>query len=95
MTKCLKRQPADNSLHHRGRSLGSRQAKPARKHIAGALAGENGVAGLPASRSPAVAAEIPQDLQAIIDAWPDLPEAIKAGILAMVQAAGGNAGQDR
>ena len=29
------------------------------------------------------------DLQAIIDAWPALPEAIKAGIVAMVQAAGG------
>ncbi len=28
------------------------------------------------------------DLQAIIDAWPALPEAIKAGILAMVRAAG-------
>ncbi len=26
------------------------------------------------------------DLQALIDAWPDLPEAIRAGILAMVQA---------
>ena len=28
------------------------------------------------------------DLQALIDAWPALPEAIKAGILAMVKAAG-------
>jgi hypothetical protein len=27
------------------------------------------------------------DLQAIIDAWPALPEAIKAGILAMIRAA--------
>ena len=27
------------------------------------------------------------DLQAIMDAWPDLPEAIKAGIMAMVTAA--------
>jgi len=35
------------------------------------------------------------DLQAVIDAWPALPEAIKAGILAMVQAAGGITGQDR
>lgn len=32
--------------------------------------------------------EIPQDLQALIDAWPSLPDAIKAGILAMVRAAG-------
>ena len=27
------------------------------------------------------------DLQAVIDVWPDLPDAIKAGILAMVAAA--------
>jgi len=42
---------------------------------------------------PAVAAEIPQDLQALIDAWPALPDAIKAGILAMVRAAGGGVGR--
>jgi len=29
------------------------------------------------------------DLQAVVDAWPDLPEALKTGILAMVRAAGG------
>jgi hypothetical protein len=28
-------------------------------------------------------------LASLIDAWPKLPEAIRAGILAMVQAAGG------
>jgi hypothetical protein len=27
------------------------------------------------------------DLAAVVDAWPDLPEAIKAGILAMVRTA--------
>jgi hypothetical protein len=26
------------------------------------------------------------DLAAVVDAWPDLPEAIKAGMLAMVKA---------
>jgi hypothetical protein len=31
--------------------------------------------------------EVPLDLQAVIDARPTLPEAIKAGILAMVKAA--------
>jgi len=27
------------------------------------------------------------DLAAVVDAWPDLPKALKAGILAMVKAA--------
>ncbi len=30
--------------------------------------------------------DIPADLQAVMDAWPLLPDALKAGILAMVQA---------
>jgi len=54
---------------------------------------ENGVPGLPGSKSAAVAADISQDLQALIDAWPALPDAIKAGILAMVRAAGGGQGR--
>ena len=37
----------------------------------------------------------PPDLAEVIDAWPALPEAIKAGILATVKAAGGITGQDR
>jgi hypothetical protein len=32
---------------------------------------------------------IDPDLAALIDTWPKLPEAIRAGILAMVRAAGG------
>jgi len=31
-------------------------------------------------------AAIDADLQSIVDAWPNLPEALKAGILAMVKA---------
>ena len=31
----------------------------------------------------------PPDLAAVIDAWPDLPEPIRAGIVAMVKAASG------
>ena len=48
---------------------------------------ENGVPVLPGSKSAAVAAEISQDLQALIDAWPALPDALRVGILAMVSAA--------
>jgi len=32
---------------------------------------------------------LPPDLAAVIDAWPNLPEPIRAGILAMVKAASG------
>jgi hypothetical protein len=41
----------------------------------------------PASKSAAVTEEIPPDLQAVIDAWPPLPEPVQAGIIAMVRAA--------
>jgi hypothetical protein len=34
-------------------------------------------------------------LEAIIDAWPALPAVVKAGIVAMVRAAGGTTGQER
>jgi hypothetical protein len=34
-------------------------------------------------------AELDAELQAIIDAWPSLPDDVKAGIVAMVRAAGG------
>ena len=33
--------------------------------------------------------ELPPDLQAVAEAWPTLPQAVKAGILAMVEAARG------
>ncbi len=35
------------------------------------------------------ASNLPPDLTAVIDAWPDLPEPIRAGIVAMVKAASG------
>jgi len=34
-------------------------------------------------------AETPSDLAAVIDAWPGLPEAVRAGIVAMVKASKG------
>jgi len=34
-------------------------------------------------------AEFSPDLAAVVEAWPKLPEAIRAGILAMIRAAGG------
>ena len=49
---------------------------------------ENGTPSHVASRSPAVNQEIALDLQAVIDSWQDLPEAVKTGIVAMVKAAG-------
>ena len=36
--------------------------------------------------------EFPPDLAAVVAAWPDLTEALKAGILAMVKAASGTRG---
>jgi len=39
--------------------------------------------------------ETPTDLQAVIDAWPTLPEALRAGIVAMISSVGitsGNTG---
>ena len=51
-----------------------------------------------AARVAAVGAEsasIAPDLEAIIDAWPALPAVVKAGIVAMVRAAGGTTGQER
>ena len=52
--------------------------------------GKTGVAAESGAESGALYAREAQNdppLRAIIDAWPGLPEAIKAGILAMVQAA--------
>jgi hypothetical protein len=34
------------------------------------------------------ALDLPPDLAAVVEAWPELPEAIRAAILAMVRAAG-------
>lgn len=39
------------------------------------------------AKSGAIAADIPSELQEFIDHWPNLPEALKAGILAMVRSA--------
>lgn len=36
----------------------------------------------------AVDTKIDADMQRVLDAWPDLPPALKAGILAMIDAAG-------
>ena len=34
-------------------------------------------------------ADTPSDLAAVVEAWPNLPEALRAGIVAMVKASGG------
>ena len=49
---------------------------------------KNGVSDGHASKSPAVTLSghaLPDDLERVIDAWPKLPEAIKAGVLAMIE----------
>jgi len=40
-------------------------------------------------------APIDPELVAVVDAWPKLPQAIRAGILAMIRAAGDGARADR
>ena len=54
--------------------------------------GNNAIQGRGGAECGAVGAQsalMVPDLQAIIKAWPELPDAVKAGILAMVHAAGG------
>ena len=41
------------------------------------------------ARSDCVNPSIPADLQQLIDAWPQLPEPVKTGIMAMVRASEG------
>jgi hypothetical protein len=40
-------------------------------------------------------ADIPSDLADVVAAWPDLPDAIKAGVLALVRASTGNPHSER
>jgi len=49
---------------------------------------DSGDAGALAGAVETKPAHIDADLQAIIDAWPTLPEALRAGIVAMIRAAG-------
>jgi hypothetical protein len=42
------------------------------------------------ARNLALTAQNNPDLAAVVDAWSDLPDAVKVGILAMVQAATGS-----
>ncbi len=51
---------------------------------------ENATCQVDGSKSAAREEATDADLQAVINRWQDLPEAIKAGILAMVNAAGGS-----
>jgi hypothetical protein len=56
--------------------------------------GKNGVSGELVADPVAVETKterIEPDLQAVIDAWSDLPEALRQGILAMVRTAGSSA----
>ncbi|MCY2994389.1 MAG: hypothetical protein NTY19_41955 [Planctomycetota bacterium] len=48
---------------------------------------ENGVSDPACQQNASSKTEITQELQAIINAWQDLPEPLRQGILAMVRAA--------
>lgn len=49
---------------------------------------KSGNTGAPSSGSPGPAAPADPDLAAVVAAWPDLPPALRAGVLALVRAAG-------
>ncbi|MBN2580954.1 MAG: hypothetical protein JXB10_18365 [Pirellulales bacterium] len=55
--------------------------------------GDRSVRGAESGAQNAENRPIDPDLGAIIDAWPKLPDPIKAGILAMVRAAGGKSNE--
>jgi hypothetical protein len=44
---------------------------------------------VPSSPAPFSTRDLPPDLARVVNAWPRLPEAIKACVLAMIQAMGG------
>ena len=84
--------PASNrrkSLSGKGRAEGIRTPDQGiMSHAATPeIPGENGTSHVDASKSPAVIAELATELQAIVTAWPNLPDAIKSAILVLVQAA--------
>ena len=57
---------------------------------------QGGVPTVVPSRPSAVPdAELPPDLARVVAAWADLPDAIKAGVLALVHAAAGDRGAQR
>ena len=51
---------------------------------------KSGIPEVTGSKSPQANEPFDADLQAVIDRWPELPEPIKAGIVAMIRAAGGS-----
>ena len=64
---------------------------PQGDELASFLPGKTQIPGTGGAESGAVGsknAPIDPELQAVIDRWPDLPDALKAGILAMVQPSG-------
>ena len=61
-----------NPLDRRDNPLSANELRPSRGFVAHPL--------------PTDTRQTPPDLAAVIDAWPDLPEPIRAGILALVKA---------
>jgi hypothetical protein len=71
----------NNPLPDQCTELHGNEPESSRRATCGATFGDDGI------RS-----EMPADLQSVVSAWADLPDAIKAGILAMVRAAGSTGG---
>jgi hypothetical protein len=56
------------------------------EHLADS-SGNSAVDDLCGAKSGAIATDLPSELQELIERWPTLPDALKAGILAMVRSA--------
>ena len=69
------------------------QTSASRRASPSAGTGSPSINNLVALPLPYEAPNLPPDLAAVVDAWPNLPEPIRAGIVAMIQAASGGTGR--
>ena len=81
------------AAHPQGQGQSGLTASPATPDSAPGSAQPPKPAIISPQASAAIQAQADPDLALLLDAWADLPEALKAGIVAMVKAAGGEHGQ--